>query len=172
MRKYNKKSQKIALGGIVTLLSVVSLYISSILPTNRLFFFALSTFFLAVIIIESNIKHAILVYASSSILGFIIIPSKAVILPYLVFFGYYAIIKSVIEKINILAIELLLKLAFFNLSIYITYAIFINVLLGDIIIELPVWAIFLLMQLVFIIYDYTFSLGVYYYRNKIRPKLR
>lgn len=172
MRRYNSKSQKVALGGIVTLLSTVSLYISSILPTNRLFFFAVSTFFLAVIIIESNIRLAVLVYVSSSILSFIIIPNKAIVLPYVIFFGYYAIIKSLIERINILAIELLIKLALFNLSVYITYSIFISVLLGNIIIKLPVWAIFLLMQLVFIIYDYAFSLGVYFYRNKIRPKIR
>lgn len=172
MRRYNSKSQKVALGGIVTLLSTVSLYISSILPTNRLFFFALGTFFLAVIIIESNISFAVLVYVSSSILSFIIIPNKAIVLPYVIFFGYYAIIKSLIERINILAIELLIKLMLFNISIYITYSIFINVLLGDIIIKLPVWAIFLLMQLVFIIYDYAFSLGVFFYRNKIRPKIR
>lgn len=172
MRRYNSKSQKVALGGIVTLLSTVSLYISSILPTNRLFFFAVSTFFLAVIIIESNIRLAVLVYVSSSILSFIIIPNKAIVLPYVIFFGYYAIIKSLIERINILAIELLIKLALFNLSVYITYSIFISVLLGNIVIKLPVWAIFLLMQLVFIIYDYAFSLGVYFYRNKIRPKIR
>ncbi len=172
MRRYNSKSQKIALGGIVTLLSTVSLYISSILPTNRLFFFALSTFFLAVIIIESNVSFAVLVYFSSSILSFILIPNKAIVLPYLIFFGYYAIVKSLIERINILAVELLIKLLLFNLSIYVIYTIVSTVFLGEIIIKLPIWAIFLLMQLVFLIYDYTFSLGVFFYRNKIRPKIR
>ncbi|WIV11279.1 hypothetical protein [Proteiniborus sp. MB09-C3] len=172
MRRYNSKSQKVALGGIVTLLSTVSLYISSILPTNRLFFFALSTFFLAAIIIENNIGFAVLVYFSSSILSFIIIPNKAAVLPYAIFFGYYAIVKSLIERINILAVELFIKFMLFNLSIYITYSIVSRALLGEIIIKLPAWAVFLLMQLAFIVYDYAFSLGVYFYRNKIRPKIR
>lgn len=172
MRRYNSKSQKIALGGIVTLLSTVSLYISSILPTNRLFFFALSTFFLAAIIIENNIGFAVLVYFSSSILSFIIIPNKAAVLPYVIFFGYYAIVKSLIERINILAVELFIKLMLFNLSIYITFNIVSRALLGEIIIKLPAWVVFLLMQLAFIVYDYAFSLGVYFYRNKIRPKIK
>lgn len=172
MRKYNTKSQKIAFGGIITLLSSVSLYISSILPTNRLLFFALSTFFLAAIIMENDIKLAVLVYLSSSILSFILIPNKAVVLPYFIFFGYYAIVKSLIERINKIIIELLLKLLLFNLSLYITYTVASRALLGDIIIKLPVWVIFLLMQLGFIIYDYAFSIAVYFYKNKIRPKIR
>lgn len=172
MRRYNSKSQKVALGGIVTLLTTVSLYISSILPTNRLFFFALSTFFPAVIIIESNIRLGIIVYFTSSILSFILIPNKTIVLPFVIFFGYYAVIKSLIERINKLAIELLLKLSLFNLSIYITYSIVSRVFIGDIIIKLPAWAIFILMQIIFIVYDYAFSLGVYFYRNKIRFKIR
>lgn len=171
-RGYNSKSKKIALGAIVTLLSTVSLYISSVLPTNRLFFFALSSFFLAAIIIEDNIKFAVLVYLSSSILSFIVVPNKIAVLPYIIFFGYYAIVKSLIEKINILLVELLIKLMLFNLSIFITYSIFSKALLGEILIKLPVWAIFLLMQLAFVIYDYSFSLCIYFYRNRIRPKIR
>lgn len=172
MSGYNSKSRKIALGGIVTLLSTVSLYLSSILPTNRLFFFALSTFFLSVIIIEDNIKFAGLVYLSSSVLSFIIIPNKTVVIPYILFFGYYAIVKSLIERINKLLIELLIKLMLFNLSTYVTYSIVSKALLGEIIIKLPVWAIFLLMQLAFLIYDYSFSLGIFFYRSRIRPKIR
>ncbi|WP_352418440.1 hypothetical protein [Proteiniborus sp.] len=172
MPGYNSKSRKIALGGIVTLLSTVSLYLSSILPTNRLFFFALSTFFLSVIIIEDNIKFAGLVYLSSSVLSFIIIPNKTVVIPYILFFGYYAIVKSLIERINKLLIELLIKLMLFNLSTYVTYSIVSKALLGEIIIKLPVWAIFLLMQLAFLIYDYSFSLGIFFYRSRIRPKIR
>lgn len=173
MRRYNSsKSKKIALGGIVTLLSTISLYVSSVLPTNRLFFFALSTFFLAAIILENDVKFAALVYISSSLLGFIIIPNKVVVLPYIIFFGYYAIVKSLIERINILPIEILIKLLLFNLSTYITYSIVSTALLGEIIIKLPAWILFILLQLVFVIYDYFFSLGIYYYRNKIRPKIK
>lgn len=172
MRIYNNKSRKVALGGIVTLLSAMLLYISSVLPTNKLFFFALSTFFLSVIIIEDDMKFAWLVYVSSSLLSFIIIPNKTIVLPYFVFFGYYAIIKSLIERINILPIELLIKFLLFNLSIYITYTIASKAFWGEIIIKLPTWALFLIMQLAFIIYDYSFSLGIYFYKNKIRPKIK
>lgn len=172
MRGYYSKSRKVALGGIVTLLSTVSLYISSVLPTNRIFFFALSTFFLAIIIIEDSVKSAIVVFLSSSILSFIIIPNKMTVIPYMVFFGYYAIFKSIIERINKIFIELLIKLLLFNLSTYIVYSVISKAILGEIIIKLPVWVLFLLMQLAFIIYDYSFSLGIYFYRNKIRSKIK
>lgn len=172
MRRYNNKSKQIALGGIITLLSTVSLYISSILPTNKLLFFALSTFLFSVTIIEVNIKFTLLVFFSSSLLSFIIIPNKIIILPYVIFFGYYAIIKAIIERINILAVELLLKLLLFNLSMYIIYTLANNVIFGEIIINIPVWVVFLLMQLAFIIYDYAFSIVIYLYRRKIRPKIR
>lgn len=172
VKMYNRESKRVAIGGIVTLLSTLSLYMSSILPTNRLFFFALSTFFLASIVIEINTKFAILVYISSALLSFIMIPNKTIVLPYIIFFGYYAIIKSIIERINMLLIEILIKLFLFNLSIYIEYTIFSKVLLGDIIFKLPAWILFILIQLAFIIYDYSFSICIYFYRTKIRTRIK
>lgn len=169
---YNRKSKRIALGGIVTLLSTLSLYIASILPTNRLFFFALSTFFLAAIVIEDSKQFSILVYISSSLLSLILIPNKTIILPYIVFFGYYAIPKSIIEKINNLVIEILIKLLLFNLSIYITYTFLNKFFFEDIIFKLPIWIVFIIMQLALIIYDYSFSLCIYFYRTKIRAHIK
>jgi len=44
------------------------------------------------------------------------------------FFGIYALVKSHIEKLDRLVIELILKFAFFNISLYFLWNIAVNVL--------------------------------------------
>ena len=64
----HRVGKKVAYGGIVNMLSLVTLYLASILPTNRLFFFGLSSVFLAAIVIEFGVLYAIYTYVSVSIL--------------------------------------------------------------------------------------------------------
>ena len=172
MNKVNKKTKIIALGGFVTLFSVVSLYLASIVPTNRLFFLALSSFFISLIVIEHGLKHALVVYLASSLLSFIIIPSKLIVLPYIVFFGYYAVIKSLIERTNNLLIEWIIKLLTYNIAMYVIYLLTSKMFFDSITVKLPIWAVFVAIQVIFILYDYCFSLAIQYYNTKLKNKIK
>ncbi|WP_425446916.1 hypothetical protein [Dethiothermospora halolimnae] len=161
-------ARKIAFGGIITLLTVISLYLASFLPTNRIFFFGLSSVFLAAMVIEFSIKDAILTYIAISILGFIVIPNKLMLIPYVLFFGYYGILKYFIEKLNILIIEWILKLLSFNIATYLIYVLAKELLMIDIINRLPIGILILGIEIIFILYDYGYSVGIWYYKNKLR----
>ncbi|WP_069650056.1 hypothetical protein [Caloranaerobacter ferrireducens] len=168
----SSKSKKVALGGIVVLLSVLCLYLASILPTNKIFFFCLSTVFIAVIIIEFKTYFSLITYGAVSILGFIVIPNKLIMIPYVIYFGYYGIIKYYIEKINNILVEWVIKIVLFNLFVYVTYIITVNLFVSNLYIKLPIWLILLLLQVLFIIYDICYSLAINYYKYKLRKLLR
>jgi len=161
-------SKKIAYGAIINLLTVVSLYLASILPTNRLFFFGLSSFFLSVIVIEFGVSFAFTTFMASSILGLIIIPNKMILVPYIMFFGYYGIVKFFIEKINNVYIEWIVKLMIFNISVVMVYLFTNRVLFSEIKIYGPTWAFIYLGELIFIIYDISYSFGISYYKKHFR----
>lgn len=169
---YRKKrpslAKQVAFGGIGNLLTIVSLYLASVLPTNRIFFLGLSSVFLAIIVVEFGTKAAILNYVSVSILGFLILPNKITLLPYIFFLGYYGIIKLYIEKLNNFIVEWVLKLVAFNGGLYVIYTFAHSILLGDISIELPIWALIIIAQIIFIVYDYGYSVAIWYYKRKLR----
>ncbi len=167
-KKDHSLAKKVAYGGIINLLTLVSLYFASILPTSRLFFFGISTVFLAIIVIEFGVLSAIYTYISISILGLIINYNKLTLIPYIMFFGYYAIIKYYIEKINNLIIEWIIKLMLFNVAIIMMYMFMKNVLIGNIDINLPLWVIVIVAQVIFIVYDYCYSIAIWYFRSKLR----
>ena len=92
---------KIALGGICLALTVVFMFGGSFVPGIELTLFALSSLFTAVMIIESGIGGGAMLFAAACLLGFFLIPNKPAILPYIVFFGYWPILKLFFEKIKI-----------------------------------------------------------------------
>ena len=79
-------TRKVALGGILLALTVIILYAESVMPTSKLSLYALSSFFVSVIVIESGIRAGWIFYVASSLLALIIIPDKIALIPYLVFF--------------------------------------------------------------------------------------
>lgn len=173
---YNKKkpslAKQIAFGGISILLTIVSLYLASTLPTNRIFFLGLSSVFLAIVVIEFGTRAAILNYISTSILGFLILPNKVILLPFISFLGYYGIIKFYIEKLDNFIFEWILKLLAFNGGLYLVYTFTNTILLGDISIDVSIWVIIVIAEIIFIVYDYAYSVAIWYYRRKLRNIFR
>ena len=89
----NKKTFKIALGGICLACTVLFMFGASIVPGVELTLYALSSLFIAVMIIETGIKGGIGLYVAAILLGLLIVPKKLGILPYVCLFGLYGILK-------------------------------------------------------------------------------
>lgn len=160
------------MSGILGALAVICLFLASILPTNRLSLYALSSFFISVVIIEGGIKAGWLFYAASTLLSLILVPDKPAIIPYVIFFGIYGIIKYHIEKINRLFIEYILKFVYFNLCMAAAILLIRQVFAESVKIALPWWVIIAVFEVVFFIYDYVYSMFIAYYREKLRKRLR
>lgn len=166
------KTKRIALSGILGALAVICLLLATILPTNRLSLYALSSFFVAIVILESRVKAGWIFYGATSLLAFIIVPDKLGIIPYLVFFGLYGIIKFYIEKLNRLFIEYSLKFLYFNICLGIGVLTVSEVFGFGLNVKLPWWLLIIVLEIVFFVYDFVYTLFINYYKDKLRPKLK
>ena len=165
-------AKRIALIGILGALAVITVLFAALMPTGRLSLYALSSFYVSIVIMEYGIGSGWLFYVVTALLSLIVVPDKIGVLPYVLFFGVYGIIKMYIEKIRKLAVEILLKLLYFNISIGICYILAKEILFGEISINISWWALIVILEVVFIVYDYVYSLFIQYYDDRLRKILK
>lgn len=163
------KAKDIALGGILTSISIIILYLSSIIPINTLTLLTLTSCLVAIAIIHSSIKLGGLVYATTSIIGFLILPTN-IIISYILFFGLYSIIKNFIEKSKNILKEIILKLISFNILFIIGYTVFSS-FIGDINLSISPIIFIILAEIGFLIYDYALTLIITFYLSRIKNRL-
>lgn len=121
------QSAKTAIGSMVTALSVVIM-----IPTALdIFCYALPAIagmLILFCVIEIGKNWAFGVFSATSIISLILVPNKEAAVLYACFFGYYPIVKALLEsKVPVVA-EYILKFAVFNVSVIAAYFIVINVL--------------------------------------------
>jgi len=170
MKNNSLNSKKIALNGILGALAVVSLLLAAIIPTNTLSFYALSSFFISVVIVENGIRAGWLFFVATSLLSLIVVPEKLALVPYVVFFGIYGIVKYYIEKLNKLALEYVLKFIYFNICAGIAVVTVRQLFNTALVSRLPWWLLVIALEIVFFVYDYVYTLFIGYYRDKLRSR--
>lgn len=166
------KTKRLALNGILGALSVICLLLADILPTNRISLYALSSFFISISIIENGIKAGWIFYAATCLLSFIVVPEKLGIVPYVIFFGIYGIVKFYIERLDRLVIEYILKFTYFNACMGIALWALKGLFRYELRIMLPVWLLVAAAEIVFFIYDIVYTMFINYYRNKLRALIK
>lgn len=109
------KTKNTAVCGLITALSVVLMMLTTIVPVF-MYVIPIVTGLLVLFTADiSDKKWAIGVFCSTSILSLLLITDKEAALTYALFFGYYPLIKDLIEKLPKVLIWFL-KLILFNLS--------------------------------------------------------
>ncbi|NFA08110.1 hypothetical protein EXM55_01865 [Clostridium botulinum] len=157
------KSSNIAKGGIFTAISFLLIYLSTILPVNKLSLLATASAIIPIAIISTNAKNGFLVYLSTSILCSIVVGiSRISVIFYIVFFGLYGIIKYYIERLNKLYIEIIIKFAFFNICLIVLLYIYKLFFQGITIINKYIYMYFIVAQIAFIVFDYVLTLFIFY----------
>lgn len=121
-----KKTSKIALSAVFAALSVALMALVSIIPNLELALPAISGLFVAVIVIEVDKKWALGVWAAVSVLSLIVVPNKAAAIIYAVFFGYYPVLKSVLESKTPCAVEYIIKILTFSVVMSLSYFLMVN----------------------------------------------
>ena len=122
------KSSRVALGGIVAALCVTAMFLTGVLPA--LYIAApMGTGMLMLILVEEvSVSWAWLTYVAVSLLSMIVTFDKEAALMFVLFFGYYPILRMYLEKIPLKALKLLLKQALFNIFIVTDYWITVYIL--------------------------------------------
>lgn len=171
-----KTSYKVSLGGIVGALSLVLMLLTSIIPFGTFAFPALAGMMLLCIVIELGYSWAFIVYVVVSVLSLLLLTDKEAALYYIVFLGFYPILKGLIERIRSKAIQYAIKYAVFNICMVTAFYLSIYVFsipkesFNIFNVYLP-WVFLLLGNIVFVVYDLCVSKVVTIYLLKIHKKL-
>lgn len=172
-----KQTIRIACCGVMTALGIVILLLSSIIPVATYALSAIAGILGIVLVIEAGIGWAVPMYVATSLVSFFVVPDKEVVLVYILFAGYYPIVKSPIEKIRIRIFSYVIKFAIFNAAaigaFFLAVYVFLTPLESFTIfgVFLP-WVLLLIANVVFFVYDFAISGLVATYYRKLHPLIR
>ncbi|MCI9273494.1 MAG: hypothetical protein HFE39_06000 [Clostridiales bacterium] len=171
------QSGKVALGGIITAVCTVLMFLTGLIPIGTYALPAIAGVLLMVIVIELGSKWAWMVFLAVSLLSALLAADKEAVLLFIIFFGYYPILKYHIEHIHSRITQMIIKLAVFNVSMIAAFFIAIKllsvpedsfVLFG---VSLP-WIFLLVGNLVFFMYDYSLTGLVSMYISRLHNTLK
>ena len=123
MRK--TESQKIALCGVLSALSVVVLLVGNVLQIGTYAAPMLASFLLIPVLEDYGKKYALLLYAVVSLLSLFLVPDKELVLFYVLVLGYYPVLRV---RLNNGALRWVAKFGCFNAAVVVMYALLIVVL--------------------------------------------
>lgn len=169
-----KNTSKITFSAIMSALAVV-IMLTSYFPYLTYAIPAIAGLCVMVVLIETDYKWAVFTYISSAVLVFMFAEMESKFL-YLFLFGYYPILKSLIEKINKQIFEWILKIIIFNILILLVYGVFSKLFalsLDDFgaLRQYGVAILLVLSNIVFIVYDIAVSRISMVYINMLHPKI-
>lgn len=166
-----KPSKNIALSAILCSLGVLFLYAGSVLEILDLTMCALASIIVIFAVIEMGGKTPYLIYAVTGVLSLLLLPNKFSALLYVLFAGIYPILKERFERLHYI-ISWTLKLSLFNTSLLIL------IFFTKYLLHIPdtgidyTWAVFILGNAVFILYDIALTKLIVFYMVKIRHMLK
>lgn len=167
-----KNSKKITFSAIMAALATVIMLVSYF-PYLTFAVPAVSGLCIMVVVIEINKMWALLSYFSASFLTFLFAEKESMLM-FVFFFGYYPIVKSLIEKLRKPVIEWALKLVLFNGAVISLYFAFANIFLFENMGAFADYAELILLamgNIVFVLYDIAISRVSWLYFDKLHHRI-
>jgi hypothetical protein len=164
-----KETKTVALGGICLALTMVFLFGASFVPGVELTLYALSSLFVAVMVIERGPKSGLMLYAAAVILGLILVPNKLGMLPYICLFGYYGVAKYYIEKNCRQKLQLAVKIILFAVILAVGLWGTKGLLFGNI--QLPEYSTVIIFAggiVMMMLYDVIYTFAIRIYRERVK----
>ena len=172
-------TKKLALCGVFAGLTLALMWTGSFVPSMEYALPAMAGMLSVLLVVELNRLWAAAVYAAAAVLCFLLLPSKSVALFYAVFFGYYPILKTLLEEKLPKWLSIPCKFALFNLTMVGAYLLatkLFNLELDDFGEEFGRFTKLFMLALgnaAFVMYDFfVLSSFITLYRKRWRKKLR
>ena len=172
-KRYGRGAGKVALTGVLTALSLVFLWISVFAPAGRLGLVAVAGVFPAGAVVSAGLGAGFFCYGATGLLGLILLPAKGGAVLYLIFFGLWPMIKSLMERLSSRVLEWAGKLIVFNLILSVCWFGLRSLFLPFLPPALEAgWMVYAAGNVAFIIYDLGFSKLISFYEVRIDRALR
>lgn len=179
----NKNLKKLTMGALLSAIGVALLSIGGIIQTVDLSAAALASFICIFAVIEMNGAYAWMIYAVTGILAAIIMPHNMGAWFYILFFGYYPMLKEKIEKLrkplawtlkmlllNIALVIGLVCIGFFMYGGQKGFFDLINTIMETNFGTAATIGVIVLVEATFVIYDIALTRLISYYIFKLRHR--
>lgn len=169
-----KISKVIAYSGVATALSVVMLFLDSIFWVLGYTMPLVASLVMIILLDSISQKSALLTFISTSIISFILLNDKECVLLYILFFGYYPLIRDKINDIKPKFLSYLLKFITFNAAMVLTQVLCVYVFgipFDDMLGKWGIVLFVLCLNLVFVVFDKLYTLLLKLYRIKLKKKV-
>lgn len=169
------QSVRLAFCGMLTALAVAVMLCTYLIPAATYALPATAGVILIAAVIEIGASWAWPVYVASSVLSFLLAADKEAAVIYVLFFGYYPIVKALIERRKLKrGVTVLLKALVFNAAmvLYFFAALYILAIPRESFYFFGVYmpyAFLIFGNILFFLYDYTVSGMVMLYFQRIHP---
>ena len=170
-RGAGNNTRLLALCALLSALGVILLYLGALIEVIDLSMAVLASLAIIVLVIEQGGIYPWLIYAVTSVLSLLLVPNKSPTIVYAFFAGFYPILKEKIEKIPSNLLRFMIKLAVFNASMVLMWFV-ARMFLGELTFGVHIALILLLLNAVFVFYDYALSVMITAYLRVWRKKLR
>jgi hypothetical protein len=168
------RTRALTLGGALTALALIFLSAGAFLPTATLSFYALSSLPIAIAVLETGWRRALLVYLSASLLS-LAWPGLHFSYLFIFFFGLFPILKAGIESRLRPAPARLCKQLAATVLLLVSGFLFVRQAMADRMVSLAFWlrpVLLLALQAAIFVYDYALSLLITFYMDRLARHFR
>lgn len=170
-KRAGAETRVMALCAILSALGVILLYMGALIEVIDLSMAVLASLIVIVLVVERGGAYPWMIYAVTSVLSLLLVPNKSPAIVYTCFMGFYPILKEKLERIRTPLVRLLLKLAIFNASMVLIWFA-AQMILGGIALGMSAAVALVLLNAIFVFYDYALSVMITAYLRVWRKKLR
>ncbi len=181
----SKKLKNLTIGALLSALSVAIIALGGVIEVLDLSMAAIASFICVFAVIELGGIYPWLIFAVTSVLSLILIPSNIGAWCYVLFFGYYAIVKEKIERLKkplAWTLKMLIGNVAFAILLFgfgtITYGAGLDfVELVNKVFETNfgtamVVAVILMVELLFVVYDIALTRIITFYFKRLRHRFK
>ncbi len=173
MPRFHRTAHRVSLTAMFAAMSLLFLYLASVLPTMRIAMYFLSSVFVMGLVIEEEIGLAIMMFVGVSLMSLLLMPNILRVLPYVFFFGHYGIGKYYIQtRIKDKIAAYIVKLIYYNVAVALVYLLAQQIIFEDILESgIAFWLFVVLAEVAFVIYDFLYDKVTSFYFNNLRRLL-
>ncbi len=172
-----EKAYIVSLCGVTSAVALLVMFLSGVFPMVDYAVPMYAGFTMVIIIQEAGAKWAIMTYCSVSILCIFLTPNYQASALFIMFMGYYPILRCGLEKIPASPIRWALKYAVFNAAIVCYYLVFTKLFTGIEMDDLgwfgkySIYVTWAGANVIFLLYDYLIGGLTDLYLNWFRKKI-
>lgn len=171
-------SYRIALGGIIASLCMLCMFLTGVIPMFYLLLPMAASGLIYTMALETSTYWGFLTYVAVGVLSIFITPNKDAALVFLLFFGYYPLLRPKMDKSRLRFFSFLLRLALFNAAVLVFFWGSVYLLGADELLEslgdygkYGGWILLGIANLMFLSYDYIMGAFPTIYRRHLKTRI-